>query len=451
MFVDEILKNYSKYGLSEVEVYSIKSRGIRITVGGDKIREVISTDQTILYNIRGARNKKLGSLTIRGGQPSIDEVFNKLGNIISITPEDPDWPGFPTSLGLNSNVVCYDKRVIDTLENKEALLEEFVNIMTEVKEQVKKQGAIDATITEAAWSLNVVEYTVANSTGLFNRDPCTLSALYLVVKAETPKGTSDGDIGLINRRFDLDELHKIIQEDSSKIVLFAGSKPVESGKYSVILDSSVVASILSSVLIPAFSALNIMRKRSPLEGKIGVQVFTDQLTLIDDPTVTLEVGSRSIDDEGIATATKILVDKGIVKNILHNYYTYRKMSTGIPGNGFRSPPNMVSMPAPTNIVVKPISGNIEEFTRDVRRGIIVYDVIGQWLSNPVTGYVKATITHGLLVENGEIKQPVKGMVMVGNIYNWLREQLQYIGSDSRAHGGIITPSMVIREVEVGGT
>ncbi|MEM2025542.1 MAG: metallopeptidase TldD-related protein [Desulfurococcaceae archaeon] len=93
---------------------------------------------------------------------------------------------------------------------------------------------------------------------------------------------------------------------------------------------------------------------------------------------------------------------------------------------------------------------MEEFIRETSRGLVIYDVIGQWMSNPVTGYIKANITHGLLVETGGISQAVKGSIVVGNIYEWLGNSLDNLGSDTKVYSGVVAPSAVIRSVDVGG-
>jgi PmbA protein len=93
---------------------------------------------------------------------------------------------------------------------------------------------------------------------------------------------------------------------------------------------------------------------------------------------------------------------------------------------------------------------VDEYIRDMKKGLIVFEVIGQWMSDPVTGGVKATVTHGLLIENGEVLKPVKGLVVSGNIYDWLSVNLVEIGEDVEIIGNNVVPSLWVKNVRVAG-
>jgi len=86
----------------------------------------------------------------------------------------------------------------------------------------------------------------------------------------------------------------------------------------------------------------------------------------------------------------------------------------------------------------------------IRKGIIVFGVIGSWMSNPVNGAIQATITHGLYVENGEIKYPVKGVVMGGNYYNYLKQDLIALGKDIVNYSHIYAIPILVDNVPIAG-
>jgi PmbA protein len=81
---------------------------------------------------------------------------------------------------------------------------------------------------------------------------------------------------------------------------------------------------------------------------------------------------------------------------------------------------------------------------------VVYEVIRHWMSDPFTGSIKATVTHGVLVENGAPAKPVKGVVLGDNVYDWLSKSLVEVGSDIEVHGNIASPTIWVREVKVAG-
>mgnify|MGYP001626257640 CR=1 FL=1 len=72
------------------------------------------------------------------------------------------------------------------------------------------------------------------------------------------------------------------------------------------------------------------------------------------------------------------------------------------------------------------------------------------MSDFVTGTAKATITHGLLVEGGRVVRPVKGVVIGGNVYEWLSSNLVGVGKDVVVYSNFAAPSIWIRGAKVAG-
>jgi hypothetical protein len=72
-------------------------------------------------------------------------------------------------------------------------------------------------------------------------------------------------------------------------------------------------------LAPAFSALEILEGKGPLKGRKGQVVFSEKVTVLDDPFYKTALGTRSIDDEGVATASKPVVEHGVLRGVLHSY------------------------------------------------------------------------------------------------------------------------------------
>jgi len=83
-------------------------------------------------------------------------------------------------------------------------------------------------------------------------------------------------------------------------------------------------------------------------------------------------------------------------------------------------------------------------------GLYVDNVIGEWLSNPVSGNLNATVTHGYVVEDGEFSEPVKGVVLGGNFYELLKEGFEVVGEDTKNTSGNYSPTVKFRKLTVAG-
>jgi PmbA protein len=203
-------------------------------------------------------------------------------------------------------------------------------------------------------------------------------------------------------------------------------------------------------LEPAFSAENVQQGRSPLKGKIGQKVLSEKITIRDDPFVPWGAGSTPFDDEGVPTRAKSVVEKGILNTYLYDTYTAKKEGKESTGNGFKRTPWSDPSPSPTNVVIEVETEDLDSLLGELRKGVIVGLTIGEWLSNPVSGMLNATVTFGYLVEQGSITRPVKGVIVSGNIYEALGEKLRGGAGEKVCVGSYCTPALVIENFRLAG-
>ena len=445
---ERLIRRSLERGLSEVEVYATRTLMRELTVASDKVVEG-SVREDYDIGIRGAVGRRVGSVSTNQLSLDVDEVVSRLYASARSSPEDPYWSGFPADVGSYSPVGCYDERTARISE--EELVELLFYTSGKLKEPALARGVDRATIAEGIAMSGEVEVFVANSYGVSRSLRCSGIIVMLALSLEKGGVQSDKTLSYVRSRVDLRELEALALREGELALNFFNSSPVESGRYDLVLVPSVVTQVLTSALAPAFSALNILENRSPLRGRLGEVVLSEKITLVDDPSIGGAVGSRPFDDEGVATRAKSVVERGVFKTLLHSYYTARRMGSEPTGNGFRRRSASQPVPGFTNLVVKPSKGSAESFTEEVRRGIVVYEVIGSWMSDPTTGRVKATVTHGLLVEGGRAVKPVKGVVIGGNIYRLLSENLREVGGDTEIVGNAAVPSLWVSNVDIAGS
>ncbi|MEM4718011.1 MAG: TldD/PmbA family protein [Desulfurococcaceae archaeon] len=445
---DLLIRKAASMGLSEVEVYLVDSLTTEFKVANDRIIE--STRRKELdIGIRGAIGKKVGGIRVNTlSESSIELALDRLVSMIKASPEDPYWSGFPPLMKPFAKQVTPDEKTISMSE------EEYVDLlkytMDRFKEPAVLKGAKKAVVVEGSFDVHRQDIVIMNSNGVYSQEAYSGVLLWLTLSVEKNGSLSDKSLAYYRSRISLEEIERKAVEEGERSLLFFDSRPVESGTYEIVLYPSIAGAILSISLAPAFSALNILENRSPIKDKYGMTIVSEKVTMIDDPFLETATGTRSFDDEGVPTRVKRVVDRGVFKTILQSYYTSRRMNIDPTGNGVRQSPSTQPIPGFNNLVLEGRSGSIEEFTRQVDRGIIVFEVIGYWMSDPVTGSVKATVTHGLLVERGEAQRPVKGVVIGGNIYDWLSKDLVEIGKDNEIFGNTALPSIWIRDVKVAG-
>lgn len=445
--LEELVKKTITRGFEEAEIYAVHSVTRWFSIASDKIIDsVVSEDYNI--GVRGVLGKRVGSVRTNTLNTNVDKLLEKLYSATKSSPEDPYWSGFPVDVRDINPVTCYDEKTAKISE--EELIEVLKYTMDTLKEPSLRRGAERASVVEGALSLRENEIAVVNSHGVERSVKCSDVMLWLMLSVTKNGASADKTFTYGKRGLFIKELEEKALREGELVLSFLNASPMESGNYDVVLVPEVTGDIVMYSLAPAFSALNILENRSPLRGKLREAVFSDTLTVLDDPSVDTATGTRPFDDEGIATTTKPVVEKGVFKTMLHSHYTARRMNTISTGNGFRQHPAAQPIPQFTNLVVKPGQGSLEDFMHNIARGLVVYEVIGYWMSDPVTGSVKATVTHGLLIERGTVVKPVKGVVIGGNIYEWLSKGLVEVGKDIEIIGSTVTPSLWIKGVSVAG-
>ena len=85
-------------------------------------------------------------------------------------------------------------------------------------------------------------------------------------------------------------------------------------------------------LVSALSAIAVQRGRSPLAGKLGTRIASEQFEILDDPTDRTLAGCGSFDREGQPAAPYPLVTRGALAGYLYNGYAAAVEHTTSTGN-----------------------------------------------------------------------------------------------------------------------
>ncbi|MEM0380296.1 MAG: metallopeptidase TldD-related protein [Desulfurococcaceae archaeon] len=436
-------------GLSDLEFYGIWSREIHIEISRSRVKSVV--DKTsINYGIIGAIGKKIGSIGLRDLDINVDRILDRLISIIKASREDEKFAGFAKKYGRGVESSIFDKKIVE-IDHSEAL--DIINNAIETSiESARKHGADETFVTEGSFELSVGGVYISNIDGEEQYREGTLNNMFLEIKSRKDGEESSYWAIYQSRRLSINDILREANRGGEYSIKFIKASNIESGEYSVILDPYMTAAFISSALSPAFSALSVQENRSPLKNKIETQILSENIDIVDDPAIDWSIGSRSFDDEGIATMKKNIVEKGVLKTYLYNYYTAKRENRESTGNGIRQTPSSITTPGFTNFVLKGrgLLMNFDEMISELKKGIIVHGLIGYWMSNPVNGSTQATISHGLLVEHGEVKKAVKGNVLVGNIYEWLGRNIQGIGREViNVYGIMHVPAIFFSNGRIG--
>ena len=202
---------------------------------------------------------------------------------------------------------------------------------------------------------------------------------------------------------------------------------------------------------------------SIFSGRIGEQVTAKGVTVIDDGTMENKRGSITIDDEGTKSSKNILIEDGILKNYMQDRQNARLMNMKPTGNGRRQSYAHYPMPRMTNTYMD--NGNIDpqEIIQSLKKGIYAVNFSGGQV-DITNGKFVFSASEAYLVENGKIKQPLKGATLIGNGPDAM-SKISLIGNDLALDDGIGTcgkdgqgvpvgvgqPTLLMGGITIGGT
>jgi PmbA protein len=224
-----------------------------------------------------------------------------------------------------------------------------------------------------------------------------------------------------------------------------GAKKVETTRVPVIFEPRTARSLLEHVF-DAVHGMSIYRQESFLTGKLGEKIASENLTVIDDGTVPGLFGSSPFDDEGVPTRRTVVVERGVLRSYLLNTYAARKLNLKTTGNASRGLTGAAGIGHGNFFIEKGVQ-TPEEIIRGVADGFYVTELMGFGV-NIVTGdYSRGAA--GIWIRNGELAFPVAEVTIAGNLKSMLMD-LETVGSDLEFRGSAAAPTLLIREMTVGG-
>lgn len=260
--------------------------------------------------------------------------------------------------------------------------------------------------------------------------------------------------------FEENPLDAIALKAARRAVMMLSARRAPGGRMPVVISSEAGGTMIHEAIGHGLEADLAQQGLSVYSRKVGQQVASPAITVIDDATLPNKRGSFSFDDEGTPSRRNVLVKDGILLGYMYDTYTALVDRTLSTGNGRRESYEHKPIPRMTNTFIAPGSHSPDEVIRSVPRGLLVKKMGGGQV-NTVTGDFVFDVQEGYLIENGSILEPVRGATLVGNGPTVL-QSIDMVASDlgfsigtcgKDAQGAPVSdavPTLRIPEMVVGG-
>jgi len=189
---------------------------------------------------------------------------------------------------------------------------------------------------------------------------------------------------------------------------------VEPRAYECLLGPMTFANLIEEAGVSA-SAFHVDSGLSFLTEKLGEEVASKTLTLVDDPTIPGTYGARPFDDEGVPTRKTVIVEEGVLKTYLHNSTTAKKFNAETTANAG------LIVPQPFNLIVQGGGVSLEKLISDIDDGIYVTNDWYLRYQNHRTGDFSTVPRDAILrIRKGGVDGAVKNIRISDNILRILK-------------------------------
>src|SRR5277367_838556 len=237
------------------------------------------------------------------------------------------------------------------------------------------------------------------------------------------------------------------------------AKPIEipAGKYTVIFEPAAVLDIVGFMFFD-YSGMAILDQRSFLSGRIGTQLFGENITIWDDVTHPLQTGSP-FDGEGMRRKRVPLVEKGIVRRVVYARATAGRVKGSeykdkvgmieATGHGFALPNEMGEMPQNIVFAATQNPQTLSQMIASTERGVLVTRL---WYIREVDPYEKIvtgmTRDGTFLIENGRVRQGLRNFRFNQSLIHML-SAVEAMSVPARSSGeesfDMVVPAMKVRD------
>jgi PmbA protein len=438
----EILSMAKAKGASQGDVVMVESESFFVTVRMGEVEKISQAGEKRLGLRLFFGNSSASASTSDISTESIEKLVDDTARMAKVTAQDPHG-GLPGEAALARELPSLD------------LLDETARSVS-VDEKI--QMALDTEKTALGYDSRITNSEGAEFSNQYGRVMYASSQGFAgeysgstFGHSVAPVATQDGGMQRdywysSNRKFaKLESPRSVGERAAQRVLRRLGGRKVKTCEVPVVFDPEMAASLLRN-LASALSGYALYKGASFLAGKLGAQIGSDLLAVIDDGTIPGALGSRPFDGEGLPIRKKTVVEKGQLQSYLLDTYSGKKLGMASTGNASRSvsePPGV----SPANFYLAAGKDSPEQIIKSVKAGLYVTEMIGFGV-NMITGdYSRGAA--GMWIENGELTHPVEEITVAGNLKEMF-QNIEMVGNDLEMRGRIASPTVKISQMTVAG-
>ncbi len=324
-------------------------------------------------------------------------------------------------------------KILKEKVNKKDILEQLLSFET-LKKEYK-----NLTNLELEYSYIHNKISITNESTVLKDEYITHNFLSEIIVTEKSKNQTSW-FNKTSKTFEFDNYRKKIIEKIKEAENKIKAVSYKSGKYNIVLKNECVFSLLIK-FSELFYAENINKNLSCLTKKFNSKIFSDKITIIEDPSNDRYVGKSLFDDEGTKTFYKEIVKNGIFKTKLYDNKNALKDNVPSTGNSF----------GVRNLYIDKGDISFNKLINECNNGLLIDDITGLHSGlNKITGEFSLQ-AQGYVIEKGKLTKALKLIILSSNVFE-IFSNIKEVGNDlefNDVRGG--APSLLINNISISGS
>ena len=337
-------------------------------------------------------------------------------------------------------------------------LEEKVRNLKEIGKNANMDGISS---TSAIYSESSYKIMYTDSTGIEGKYDVTRSGFAINAVASRNgiyQAGRESRFGVTGYEiFDRYNAAELAEEAAKSALQLLDAKPARGGNMPVILDPELAGVFAHEAVGHASEADLVLEGSSVLENRIGENIASPLVTIIDDPTLH-EYGYFPFDDEGSQTEETTIIKDGKLESYLHSRQTAAKLG-GTPGH-CRAQGHSKPIVRMSNTYIDNGDSKFEEMLEEIGDGMYLIGSRGGQV-NTGEGVFQFNAEKGYLIEDGKLTTLLRDVSLSGKILEILNN-IKMVGDDLKMNSGRCgkggqlvpvtdgSPHLMISEAMVGG-
>lgn len=235
---------------------------------------------------------------------------------------------------------------------------------------------------------------------------------------------------------DLEDPETTGRDAAARTARRLGARKARTGQMPVVLAPEVARTVVGH-LVAAISGAALYRNASFLKGAAGRRLFPEWVNIAERPRLPRGQGSANFDSDGVATRERRIVEGGVLTGYVLSCYSACRLGLETTANagGVR------------NVTFEPGGEGADDVVGQVKRGLLVTEVMGQGVSLVTGDYSRGAA--GFIIEDGKLAYPVEELTIAANLKDMFGG-IAAAGRDVDSRGNIQSGSILISRMMVAG-